>query len=90
MKHKKEKRKPMTLYLDPVIWDMLDTYTYFTHRNKKRICNEAIKDYLEGHLKSECERERFIQWEVIGKGDGKEIKQNLIKHLKIELITWKN
>ena len=57
----KAPKKPVTLYLDISTSEMLDTYCYLAKRNKTRVMNEAIRDYLEGHLKSEYEKEGLIK-----------------------------
>lgn len=57
----KRKKKPVTLYLEISTSEMLDTYCYMAKRNKTRVMNEAIRDYLEGRLANECKKEGLIQ-----------------------------
>lgn len=61
MEVKEKKHKPMTLYLDPLVWDLLDTYCYFTHRNKTRICNQALEEWLASKLQSVYKEEGIAQ-----------------------------
>ena len=82
-----KEKKPVTLYLDTYIRELLDTYCYLAKRNKTRVMNEAIKDYLEGRLKSEMKESGMAQWKAIWKLEKKEIGKNLIQHLKTGLIT---
>lgn len=39
-------KKPITLYLDISIFEILNTYCYLAKRNKTRVLNEAIREYL--------------------------------------------
>ncbi len=57
----KKEKKPVTLYLDISVSEMLNTYCYMANRNKTRVMNEAIKDYLEDRLKNECIKEGLIE-----------------------------
>ena len=54
-------KKPVTLYLDLSVFEMLNTYCYLAKRNKTRVMNEAIRDYLEGRLKFEYELEGILK-----------------------------
>lgn len=54
-------KKPITLYLDPYIRELLDTYSFVSKRNKTRIMNEAIKEYLEGRLREELREKGIAQ-----------------------------
>lgn len=54
-------KEQLTLYLDPGVKEALDTYCYMAKRNRTRVMNEAIEDYVTGHLKNECEKEGLIK-----------------------------
>jgi len=82
-----KEKKPVTLYLDTYIRELLDTYCYLAKRNKTRVMNEAIKDYLEGRLKSEMKESGMAQWKVTVKERRKKLRKNLIRQLKTGLIT---
>jgi len=56
-----KEKKPVTLYLDILTSELLDTYCYLAKRNKTRVMNEAIRDYLEGRLKDEYRRKNLIK-----------------------------
>jgi predicted transcriptional regulator len=47
------RKKPITLYLDQEVYEMLESYARLSHRNKTRIMNEGIQEYLISHLQSE-------------------------------------
>jgi hypothetical protein len=50
------RKKPVTLYLDEEVYKMLESYTRLSFRNKTRVMNQAILEYLITHLRSEMER----------------------------------
>ena len=56
-----KEKKPVTLYLDISTTEMLNTYCYMAKRNKTRVMNEAIRNYLESRLKSEYEKQGLIK-----------------------------
>lgn len=62
-------KKPVTLYLDLITSEMLETYCYLARRNKTRVMNEAIRYYLSNLLKSEYEKQSEEGKEGIVKSD---------------------
>ena len=75
------KKTASTLYLSPEVKERLEVYCALSkQKNKTKIYNEAITEYLNSRLKDEYKKEGLIQWKAIENERRKKLRQNLMRH----------
>lgn len=82
------KRYAFTCYLDPDTKEDMDLYCYLKSKNRIRLINEAIKEYLTTRLGEELQERGYIKQQKEEKGEAG--KERFTERIQVQGINKSN